>query len=102
MNHIEIAIKDAQGAGWQYPELPYGPAMIREIVFLDPEFWKSLGNARGWNVIYGHHAEKCRNPYCNGKADECLADLEEWKWHWHCFIDYLVKGKDADSYFADL
>ena len=51
-------------------------------IFLDPLFWQSLGKAMGWD----------KNKYIIGN----------WKAHWHRFIDHLVEGKEAESFFEKL
>jgi len=52
-------------------------------LFSDPLFWQSLGKAMGWGGKMIYHQEK-------------------WLYEWHCFIDHLAEGKDAESFFQVL
>ena len=54
--------------------------LANQLALPDPSFWQVLGKARGWN-------NEVRRP--------------DWKYHWRRFIDRLVEGKDAESYFGD-
>jgi hypothetical protein len=44
----------------------------------DPEFWKGLGRARGWQ------------------------DTGAWLFHWHRFIDHIAFGNEVESFFSSL
>lgn len=62
----------------------------REIGFLDPLFWQSLGKAMGWKDVgetYG--------------LPVSMASIG-WLYHWHRFIDHLAEGEDAESFFEKL
>lgn len=76
------AIKEAEQHYWNR-----GNQTLAEVV-LDRFFWQSLGKARGWknNTL--------------GNCDSCGADLAGWKHQWHRFIDHLISGQDAESFFA--
>lgn len=63
---------------------------INSIV-LDPLFWQALGKAEGWD----RGIETCQIP-------NTCSYHSSWKRHWHCFIDHLAEGKDADSFFKEL
>lgn len=99
MSHIEQAIRDAVEKGGYIPPTVVTqdemPSAIRYYtrqpyrIFLDPAFWLALGKARGWPVL----TNKCKN---------CGVDLNGWQFHWHTFIDHLIAGKDAESFFASL
>lgn len=98
MQHLNEAIKEAYEAG-------YKPAWIDKNVtehwfgmsenntfsipatLLDPEFWKFYGKARGWAKKKHYYSHSCNT---------------EWEFRWHCFIDHLAEGKDAESFFATL
>ena len=55
-------------------------------IFLDPQFWQSLGKALGWATQF----------------DEDKGFNYQWKDYWHKFIDHLADGKDIESFFKDL
>jgi hypothetical protein len=40
MDAVQRAIREAKNAGWKPTE---------RSVFLDPQFWRALGRARGWD-----------------------------------------------------
>ena len=94
MTHIESAIKEAVDHGFQ-PKLEHYPEMagfsIVQIaaamtgdVFIDPEFWRSLGKARRWTTDEDFK-------HWQGTIAEWKAKY--WKTHWHGFIDHLADGK---------
>ncbi len=107
--HIEQAIKDAAAAGYaeRKDSMETGTAW-RNRFLLDPAFWQALGKARGWErrtpvcIFDGDMSqftgfdEKC--PSCGRELTHPLT----WKYQWHCFIDHLAEGKDAESFFAEL
>ncbi len=86
-------------------------AWMWERVALDPSFWQSLGKAMGWKtrrkccegcgskekLINGEYHRICSS--CNRGNPTLIA---EWQYHWHRFIDHLIAGKDADSFFLEL
>ncbi len=64
-------------------EMDYkGDGVYVDSVLLNPLFWQSLGKAMGWD----------KNKYIIGN----------WKAHWHRFIDHLIEGKEAESFFEPL
>ena len=54
--------------------------------FLDPLFWQSLGRGMGWVT---------RENIDGGPE----IGIEEWKLHWHRFIDALAEGETAEEFF---
>lgn len=57
-------------------------------IFLDPLFWQALGKALGWK----------EHPKYDGTRQISPA----YEWYMHRFIDHLIEGKDAESYFEAL
>ena len=90
MNHTERAIRDAAEKGgygyrwWKANDLEdeeeYNALPMRALTehLQDPEFWKGLGRARGWQ------------------------DTGAWLFHWHRFIDHIAFGKEVESFFSSL
>lgn len=68
--------------------------ITKEFVLLDPLFWQSLGKAMGWDG----NGEDFLRRYMG--VNEQL--MFRWQYEWHCFIDHLIAGKDADSFFTAL
>lgn len=65
--------------------------------YLDPLFWQALGKSLGWGGLMF-----C--PVC-GSGLGCDADekfSKKWEYQMHRFIDHLIEGKDADSFFKEL
>lgn len=52
------------------------------------EFWQALGKSLGWF-----------QDDCKGRKHIYRTC---WRCEWHSFIDHLAKGKDPNSFFADL
>ncbi len=90
MNHTGQAIRDATEEGgyryrwWKVNDLDHNqgynglPMRALSEHLYDPDFWKALGKARGWQ------------------------DAGAWRFHWHRFIDHLADEKYAESFFKDL
>jgi hypothetical protein len=135
MNNVEKAMKDALQNGWNgitapapsmftwsEPSLEVGYKKICEMSpFIDPEFWRALGKARGWKEgeikvctgcgksledgeisSWGKHTGK----YDGRKKNGCDSDVwhhhhGQWGIEWHKFIDHLAEGKTAESFFID-
>ena len=91
------------------------------IIFLDPTFWKALGQSYGRYM--GEQWGKCPDcekedyygsqKFCSNHGKEIQhywkGDLEKlrhvsssWFAHWHHFIDHLADGKTAESFFEKL
>lgn len=66
-------------------------------ILLDPQFFQALGKAEGW---YGTKCYDCAGhfdtPLFIENGDPCVRHV------WHRFIDHLIAGKDADSFFKEL
>lgn len=58
---------------------------------LKPLFWQSLGKALGWGRVY--------NPLAGINTN---MRPDAWKDEWHRFIDHLIAGHDAESFFTEL
>ncbi len=58
---------------------------------IDAEFWKCLGKSEGWleKIPYGE-----RISYWTG--------VPEWQYQLHRFIDWIIEGKDINSFFNEL
>jgi hypothetical protein len=63
----------------------------------DPLFWQALGRALGWDIGGVQYNEPKK---MSGQTRIYLKS--GWLYQWHCFIDHLAEGKDADSFFKDL
>ena len=87
---MENAIKKAIEGGYEPDKIKmYGASEWRQLLLLDPDFWKCLGKALGWGYDF------VRDP-------SEIYDQEQWKDEWHRFIDHLASGKSADSFFEEL
>lgn len=97
-SYIEQAIKEAvEKGGYKMPQGRYAKRWAIQVAFLDPLFWQSLGQARGWLRT------SCGHSICEANPEkfDCVSD-PEWLFNWHYFIDHLAEGKDAESFFATL
>lgn len=71
-------------------------ALLMESV-LDPLFWQALGKSLGWNQIPATlDNEKIMFPKNPNK------NANYYIFYWHRFIDHLIAGKSAESYFEEL
>lgn len=84
MNHYtQRAIEMAQEAGWKAKSSAFKLTSQEiadeyiELAVLDPEFWKCLGKAKGWDS----------------------PDGPMWLFKQHRFIDHLAEGKESESFF---
>ena len=74
---------------------------IAEYNYLDPLFWQALGKSLGWKKNKG--CQCCHKVECDYSTTGCpWYQTEEYIYHWHRFIDYLVEGKNAESFFEEL
>lgn len=91
-------------------------------IYSDPLFWQALGKAMGWkDWFYSYYIANSSKVSFNGHWEEVqnLSDVperfrgtsacrkhscinQEYRNHWHNFIDHLAEGKDAESFFAEL
>lgn len=104
MNSIERAIRDAVKGGYKpkysnvsHREHWFGFEECMNLclpsLFLDPDFWRCLGIARGWSEYMDtDHV---------GREDEYIQDFS-WRVQRNRLINTLDEGKDAESFFADL
>lgn len=115
MTAIETAIQDAHKARWlparlvgqmswkfELRDTPFGERWWCENdiggkyffnvndAFIDPAFWSALDKARGWKK------------YNLSECDACGSALDGWRAYWHRFIDHLISGGDAETFFANL
>lgn len=108
MNSLENAIREAvEKGGYIPPSVEHESEMAAAVtyfvsypyrVLLDPLFWSALGRARGWegdNFYAGHTWQ-----YNDRLAQITL--LDDWENTMHDFIQHLIEGKDAESFFAAL
>lgn len=100
---MKEAIQKAIEGGYETPNMSErtGTGILTYNCLLDPAFWQSLGKAMGWEkrmeVAWGivdeeHGGATSMKGYC----------MPEWQYHQHRFIDHLVEGKDAESFFNNL
>ena len=107
MKYIEQIIKKAIEGG--YPAQGYFSDIIqikatdnvreglKNAMFLDPDFWKSLGKAMGWEIPVKANYEE------GGRKENQFSVMQpSWKEQWHNFIDHLAEGKSAEDYFKEL
>lgn len=97
----------AGGYDWDTPRLRLyrsmtlgWPNVPAEMLLLDPEAWKAVGEVEGW-------AEKLRSCGCCGKSPQycrcCDFEMYEgWKHKMHRLIDHLAEGGTIESYLATL
>ena len=84
---IKQAIQKARANGFKreeehLEETSYGADYNIEAVVLDPNFWKALGKAEGWNG----------REFFSG----------QYKRKMHKMIDHLIEGKTIEDYFKTL
>jgi hypothetical protein len=109
--YTERVIREAVGSGYGAPHaqingdiIAYLPTNNRSEMFLSPSFWSALGRARGWEDC---RCEQCHDvfpEYHNGcvRCGKSVRPDGFNRYHWHCFIEHLIAGKDAESYFAEM
>ena len=94
---IEQAIEKAVKAGWnmrrhEYVKQQNEEGVPREVIFLDPTFWQSLGRAMRWEYT---------KKDISGEFD-FIVGKDEWRMQWHRFIDHLADNKTAEEFFKIL
>ena len=62
---------------------------------LSPGFWSALGKAEGWKPTGLFRTCLC-------KETHGAHEVGQWEMKWHRFIDHLIEGKNADSFFKGL
>lgn len=91
----KIAVEDIYSEKLSNAEIGGLELAIRE----DPLFWQALGKAMGWKEFYRQPTPK-QEERSNQKV--FMRRFPRWKKEWHRFIDHLIKGKDAESFFKEL
>lgn len=86
---INQAIQKAVDGGYKRPRYMDGRWVIEEQIFLDKNFWQSLGKALGW--------EDKINPKFSFYRSRSV-----WLHNWHIFINHLAENKDPEKFFKDL
>lgn len=81
MSAVSRAIREAKNAGYRPNE---------RSVFLDPLFWRELGQSRKWD-------QDERD--VGARADVWTSG---WLRRWHEFVDHLAFGRGIEDYFAKL
>lgn len=118
---IEEAIRAAaeNGYGYRYYKANelghlegYNGLPFREIEqhVLDPDFWRCLGKAKGWE---DHHCLGCKRvypEYVNGcvyhehevNGSRSVRPDPHFRYHQYRMIDHRADGGTINSYFQDL
>ena len=68
-----------------------------EATFLDPHFWQALGRALRWG-----HAIATVHKVAKGRPIIVTSGGQQWRSHWHRFVDCLADGKAAADFFQSL
>ncbi len=79
--------------------------MIGDRIFLDLEFWQSLGNSLGWNSFsYKKRIGTSSTSFKTKtiKITRKSGVKRNWVYHWHRFIDHLAEGGTPDEFFDKL
>lgn len=114
--HLTQAIRDAEKGGWtpqgRDPDFTHLKIVHTKYVFdaefykterltgthqvysvgeilMSPAFWSALWKARGWH--------DCGKKDCGTCASTLVS--RNWMWQWHRFINHLISGGDAESFF---
>lgn len=111
---MEQAIKKAIEGGWNPT---FGEQFNKQLVkgvrgeffyipvgscLLDPDFWKCLGKALGWQSLKDYRHKVVGQIYIKDEYGYTKFTGPEWYENWHDFLDYLIAGKDADLFFKEL
>lgn len=110
---METAIQKAIEGGWKVDLKGYEPLVtdagklkekgIESILYFikdknayaeireNPLFWQALGKSLGWEQTYKTVGGNMRT-----------IGQDDYREHWHRFIDHLASGKDAESFFNEL
>ena len=120
---LEKVIKKAIRAGWdwrkdfEHPKsLRISPnemvglsTVLKEKVFLSPLFWQSLAKSLNFSELgisvstwkaFCSDCQKLSGGSCGQHDNTWLQS--GWKILWHRFIDHLIQGKNAESFFETL
>ncbi|MFA5990475.1 MAG: hypothetical protein WC803_12840 [Sphingomonas sp.] len=108
---IQEAIEKAMKVGWDDGNfamtkdetttyfVKVGNWYYNQDFLLDPEFWKCLGKAMGWEEDYYHLDYRLHDDKI---LDEFIAHRPEWNYRQHRLIDHLAEGGTINSYFETL
>lgn len=99
MNYVEQAIRDAKEKGGYKEIWFYGREDNPSWVLLDPDFWRALGKAKGWDSVDPNDCGGCDTCYQHFGAGP---HKDEWKEIWHRFIDHLAAEKPIEDFFKEL
>jgi hypothetical protein len=111
---IEEALQKAQKSGYvtgfMYDNLAaIDPLGAFEIILLDPNFWKVLGESIGWKsstwVCFNCGEIEGSEVTFEEECEHCGADVgseAQWLIEWHRFIDHLAEGKTISEFFKQL
>lgn len=110
---VQQAIEKAIEGGWNKVQNEKLFPFVRDT-WSDPIFWKSLGKALGW----GYECFNCgyeisqhirldkslTTSWGNGFPCGGVSNFRsnDYLQHWHRFIDHLIEGGTAESFFAEL
>jgi len=91
---MEQAIKKAIEGGWDHKDmLVHLPQEymgdLNCVIWCDPKFWQALGKALGWfqcPLRHHPHSRECEESI----SKACV------------FMEQLMQGKDAESFFNEL
>lgn len=100
MSNVERAVKCAIEGGYERKNGSFSlPMKLNDefdiweydtnAIFLDALFWQSLIKGMGRDVWVKEH----------GKP---LQGMLDWQEVWYSFIDALIEGQDAESFFSQL
>lgn len=101
---MKKVIEKAISVGWDDKDYAFGGDCSDECwefcawkydrkILLDPNFWKCLGKAEGWE--YEIDYEDGENVYYKSNKGD-------WQFYWHNFIDHLAENKPLEDYFKNL
>lgn len=96
MNYTRQAIERAVEGGFEGNEsfLLNLPEYAKCQIWLDPSFWQCLGKALNPEGL------RIKNGF--GETVSLESQSAWYKTTWHRFIDHLIEGKDAESFFREL
>lgn len=93
---IEQAIKGGYITGFRYDKLAKmdGITAVFEVLLLDPDFWKCLGIAEGWDKNQSSEAL-----YVGEFSDR---NHPRWKRNQHFLIDHIANGGSIEDFFKKI
>ena len=96
MKNTEQFIKDATEGGWK-TLLPPIVHMQRAEMFLDPDAWRAVGKARGWDDL-----EKMHSLGGSPHQEDCWCKEKNWLTRMHGLIGALAEGKSIEDYLGTI